>query len=143
MNKHDILSLEFFHNLIFEQKQKLKLRESICKDHNFCLKLDFPFAFSIKISWESWEAAPRTSDWLSRCQVVFTKICHYFYCHNCYCHYCHYNYCHNLSFWVLSQSFFLVLSQLQFLIWSQFYLFCFLHSFVTIWVFEFGNDFSI
>ena len=31
---------------------------------------------------------------LSRCQVVFTKICLYYYCPYCYCHYCHYYYCH-------------------------------------------------
>ena len=36
---------------------------------------------------KSWKAAPRTYHRLLRCQVGFTKICHYYYCHYCYC--CH------------------------------------------------------
>ena len=75
------------------------------------------------ISWgeketsrESRKAALRISHLLSRCQVVFTKRCHY----NYYCHYCHYYYYHNLSFWVMSQ---------------------FVLSFVTIWVFKFCHNF--
>ena len=40
------------------------------------------------------KAALRKSHRLSRCQVVFTKRCHY----NYYCHYRHYHYHHNLSY---------------------------------------------
>ena len=43
-----------------------------------------------KTSRESRKAALRISHLLSRCQVVFTKICHYYYCPYCYCRYCHY-----------------------------------------------------
>ena len=53
------------------------------------------------INKTSRKAAPRTCHRLLRCQVVITKICHYFYCHYCYCHYCNYYYCQNLIFWVL------------------------------------------
>ena len=35
-------------------------------------------------------AARQTSHRLSICQVVFTKLCHYYYCHYYYCPYCHY-----------------------------------------------------
>ena len=70
-----------------------------------------------KTSQESLKVALGTSHRFWRCQVVLTKICHYYYCHYCYCHCCHYYYCHNLSFWVLPQFNCL--------------------SFVTIWAFEF------
>ena len=43
-------------------------------------------------------AAPLTTHRLLRCQVVFTKRCHYYYCHNCSCYYCHYYYCHYYYF---------------------------------------------
>ena len=109
-----------------------------------------------KTSQESRKAAPRTYHRLSRCQAVFTKICHQYYCRYWYCHYCHYQYCHNLIFWVLSQFELLsfvtiwVLSQFEFchkliffsfvtiLVFEVFYL-IFL-SFFTIWVFEFCDS---
>ena len=47
-----------------------------------------------KTSQESRKAALRISHLLLRCQVVFTKICHYYYCPRYYCCYCHYYYCH-------------------------------------------------
>ena len=46
------------------------------------------------------KSCPEISHLLSRWQVVFTKICHYYYCRYChyyYCHkyyFCHYHYCH-------------------------------------------------
>ena len=43
---------------------------------------------------ESRKAALRISHLLLRCQVVFTKICHYYYCLYCYCRYCHYYWYH-------------------------------------------------
>ena len=48
----------------------------------------------IKTLRESRKAALRISHLLQRCQVFFTKICHYYYCPRCYCRYCHYYYCH-------------------------------------------------
>ena len=54
--------------------------------------------FKKKTLQESQKAAPKTFHRLSRCQVVFTKRCHYYYCHDCYWAYCHYYYFHNLSF---------------------------------------------
>ena len=47
-----------------------------------------------KTSRESRKAALRISHLLSRCPVVFTKICHYYCCPYCYCRYCHYYQCH-------------------------------------------------
>ena len=59
--------------------------------------------------WERLRDLKKVSHLLSRCQVDFTKICHYYfrpycycryrhyyYCHYyyCHCHYCHYYYCH-------------------------------------------------
>ena len=41
-------------------------------------------------SRESRKAALRISHLLLSCQVVFTRICHYYYCPYCYCCYCHY-----------------------------------------------------
>ena len=68
-----------------------------------------------KTSRESRKTALRTYYRLSKCHIVFTKICQYTY-------YCHYYYYHNLSFWVLSQFDFL--------------------CFVTIWVFKFCRSLS-
>ena len=57
------------------------------------------YAWSMKVKQkktlrESQNAALWTSLRLSMCQVVFTKLCHYYYCHYCYSHYCHFNYYH-------------------------------------------------
>ena len=43
----------------------------------------------LKTLQELENAALKTSYWLSRRKVFFSKICHYYYCHYCYCHNCH------------------------------------------------------
>ena len=89
-----------------------------------------------KKTWrESQKAALRTTHQLLRCQVVYTKRCHYYFCHHCYCPYCHYYYCHNFSFWVVTILFFFIF----FTIWAfEFDFF----NFVTTGVFEFCHNLS-
>ena len=60
--------------------------------------MSFNMGHLVKTLRESRKAAPRMSHRLLRCQVVFTKICHYYYCYYYYCHFCHYYYCHSLIF---------------------------------------------
>ena len=93
--------------------------------------------YIIKTSRESQKAAPRTFHQLLRCQVVFTKRCHYYYCHYYYCHFCHYYYCPNFSYS------FITIRVFEF---CHNWFFLFSHNlsfnFVINWVFEFCHNLS-
>ena len=78
----------------FQHQPKILNPEYQNKDN---LKFVFSALNSLKTLQESQKALPRTSHRLSRCQVIFTKRCHYCYCQYCYFHYCHYYYCLNLN----------------------------------------------
>ena len=86
-----------------EYKYKYCLRAILFEYLNICSDCSNFGKPQGKISRESQKAAPRTSHRLLRCQVVFTKICHYYYCHYYYCHFSHYYYRHNWIFWILQK----------------------------------------